>query len=129
MDSVGHLIESLSMLDSHPSDVIEPHDTSDHVGNTAAGTESDGNFESNADSHRHVDRSTILRISVHRGSGDEPLEEKPVTLKRRYLTTPIHHNIFTFILCFIPIILLSFLYFVFLISIRLHDVDSMKYCN
>ncbi|XP_021933862.1 uncharacterized protein LOC110836698 isoform X3 [Zootermopsis nevadensis] len=84
MDSVGHLIESLSMLDSHPSDVIEPHDTSDHVGNTAAGTESDGNFESNADSHRHVDRSTILRISVHRGSGDEPLEEKPVTLKRSH---------------------------------------------
>jgi hypothetical protein len=101
MDSVGQLLQSLSMLDSHPSDMMEPDDTCDHVGSTAADTERDGNHESSTNSHRHVDRSTILRISVERGSGDEPPEERPVTLKRRYLITPIHHNVFTFIVYFI----------------------------
>jgi hypothetical protein len=102
MDSVGQLIQSLSMLDSHPSTMVEPHDASgDCVGSTAGDTERDCNFESVTDSNRYVDINTALKISVHVDSGDEPPEERPVTLKRRYMTVHINPDILGLILSFI----------------------------
>jgi hypothetical protein len=45
-----------------------------------------------------VDGSTFVGISSGRGSGDEPPEERPVTLKRRYLTSAVGHISLVFIL-------------------------------
>jgi hypothetical protein len=88
MDSVGQLIQSLSMLHSEPSDTNEPQDScsGSHGDNTVADTAGSENVETNTSSCKHMDRSTFLRVAADEGSGDEPPEERPVTLKRRYLT-------------------------------------------
>jgi hypothetical protein len=107
MDSVGQLIQSLTMLDSQPSDTREPCDdcSGSHSDNTIADTEGCENFETNTNSCRHVGRSAFSRVSGDTGSGDEPPEDRPVTLKRRYLTTAEECNMLTIILCFISLFL------------------------
>ena len=88
MDSVGQLIESLRMLDSCPSEMMESHDecSSDHGGRSAADAERSENVETYTSSCRQVHRSFLSGVSADNGSGDEPPEERPVTLKRRYIT-------------------------------------------
>jgi len=88
MDSVGQLIHSLRMLDSSPSEMMEPHDdcSSDHGGSSAADAERSENVETNTNSCRQVHRSISSGVPADNGSGDEPPEERPVTLKRRYMT-------------------------------------------
>lgn len=85
MDSVGQLIQSLSMLDSQPSDMIQPCDdcSGSHGDSTVTDTEGHENFETNTNSCRHMGRSAFSQVSGETGSGDEPPEERPVTLKRR----------------------------------------------
>lgn len=86
MDSVGQLIHSMSMLDSQPSDPVEPHDdcSGSHGDNTVSDTERCNNFETSTNSCKHVDRSASSRVSADTGSGDEPPEERPATLKRSH---------------------------------------------
>lgn len=88
MDSVGQLIHSLRMLNSCPSEMMEPHDecSSDHGGSSTADAERSENVETNTNSHRQVRRSILSGMPADNGSGDEPPEERPVTLKRRYVT-------------------------------------------
>jgi hypothetical protein len=90
------------MLDSQPSDTMEPHDdcSGSHGDSTVADTEWGENFETNTNSCKHVDRSTFSHVSADKGSGDEPPEERPVTLKRRYLTAAEECNMLAIILCF-----------------------------
>jgi hypothetical protein len=89
MDSVGQLIQSLSMLDSQTSNMMDPCDdcSGSHGDNTVADAKGYENFETNTNSCKHAGRSAFSRVSADTGSGDEPPEERPVTLKRRYLTT------------------------------------------
>ncbi|XP_023705756.1 trimethylguanosine synthase isoform X2 [Cryptotermes secundus] len=86
MDSVGQLIQSLSMLDSQPSDPIEPCDdcSGSHGDSTVADTKGHENSETNTNSCRHMGRSAFSQVSGETGSGDEPPEERPVTLKRSH---------------------------------------------
>ena len=88
MDSVGQLIHSLRMLDSCPSEMMEPHDecSSDHGGSSAADAERSENVETNTKSCSQVHRNVLSGVPADNGYGDEPQEERPVTLKRRYLT-------------------------------------------
>jgi hypothetical protein len=89
MDSVGQLIQSLSILHSEPTDTNEPRDdcSDSHSSNTVADAAGGENVETNTNSCKHTDRSTLLRAAADEDSGDEPPEERPVTLKRRYLTS------------------------------------------
>lgn len=107
MDSVGQLIQSLSMLDSQPSDATEPgiDCSGSHGDSIVADTEGCENFETNTNSCKHMGRSTFSWVSADTGSGDEPPEERPVTLKRRYLTTAEERNMLAIILCFISLFL------------------------
>jgi hypothetical protein len=116
MDSVGQLIQSLSMLDSQPSDPVEPHDdcSGSHGDSTVADTEGCENFETSTNSYKHVDRSTISQVSADTGSGDEPPEERPATLKRRYLTTEE---------CNMLVIVLLLYFFAFVTSTNYPDVQ------
>jgi hypothetical protein len=88
MDSVGQLIQSLSMLHPEPTDTNEPQDScsGSHGDNTVADTAGGDSVETNTNSSKHMDRNVSLRVAADEGSGDEPPEERPVTLKRRYLT-------------------------------------------
>jgi hypothetical protein len=88
------------MLDSQPSDPVEPHDdcSGSHGDNTIADTEEYKNFETSTNSCKHVDRSTFSRVSDDTGSGEEPPEERPATLKRRYLITAEECNLLLVIL-------------------------------
>jgi hypothetical protein len=76
------------MLDSCPSEMMEPHDTcsDDHGGSSAADAEKSANSETNTNSYIQVHRSTFSGAFTDNGSGDEPPEERPMTLKRRYVT-------------------------------------------
>jgi hypothetical protein len=101
MDSVGQLIQSLSMLDPQPSDTVEPHDdcSGSHGDSTIVHTERGANSEADTSSCKNTDRSMMSQNSAGEGSGDEPPEERPVTLKRRYLTTAEERNILVNFLC------------------------------
>lgn len=88
MDSVGQLIQRLRMLDACPSEMVEPYDacSGDHDGSSAVDAGRSKNVETNISSCRQVPRSTLSGVFTDHGSGDEPPEERPVTLKRRYMT-------------------------------------------
>lgn len=86
MDSVGQLIQRLRVLDSFPCEMVEPHDgcSGDHGGSSAADAGRSENVETNTNSCRQVHRSTLSGVFTDNGSGDEPPEERPVTLKRSH---------------------------------------------
>ncbi|XP_069702009.1 uncharacterized protein Tgs1 isoform X2 [Periplaneta americana] len=84
MDSVGHLLQSLSMLDCQSSDTKSPQEGSgDNCCNSTAVQEKDESFHTCPNTHTFTNNNSSSRITKNRGSGDEPPEERPVTLKRR----------------------------------------------
>lgn len=85
MSSVGHLLKSLSMLDSQSEPIDSPEDAgSDNK--TSETPEKEGMYKTDSNSNKHTHGANSLRSLTHKGDngGDEPPEERPITLKRSH---------------------------------------------